>query len=218
MAGEELNVVRLKDDFYRDGFYKILIAFALIIAAILALVALSLYLYFSKPAPVTFKADNEWRILAPVPVDKVYLNTPDLIQWVSEALSSVFTYDFINYKKQLSDMAHYFTTNGWQKFLDQVNVYANYNMVQNYKLFMNAEAAGAPFILSQGLLEGRYAWWIQMPLTLNYFTLSKTDQKTIVIQVLVVRVPTENNLYGVGIENFVVVNNNKGGGAAPSNG
>ena len=48
-------------------------------------------------------------------------------------------------------------------FLEQVNVYANFNTIQSSKLFVNSEASGAPFfILSQGLLDGKYAWWIQM--------------------------------------------------------
>lgn len=215
MAREELQVVRLKDDFYRDGFYKILIAFAIIILAILSLAALSTYLYLTKPAPVDFKADNEWRILPPVPLDQAYLSAPDLIQWASEALTSVFTYDFVNYKTQLQNMSHYFTTNGWQKFLDQVNVYANYNNVQSAKMFMNADAAGAPFILNQGLLEGRYVWWVQMPIIINYYTLKKSTETPLTIVALIVRVPTVNNLYGVGIENFLV---NKGGGTAKING
>ena len=68
MAGEELQVVRLRDDFYRDGFYKVLFALATIIIAILSMVALSVYIYVTKPAPVNFSADNEWRILPPVSI------------------------------------------------------------------------------------------------------------------------------------------------------
>lgn len=209
MAGEGWQVVRLKDDFYRDGFYKIVFSLLSIIAAIIFLIILSLYIYFTKPQPVNFAADNEWRVLPPIPLDKPYLSTPDLIQWTSEVLPSVFTFDFINYSKQLKNSAHYFTKNGWNKFLEQVNVYANFNTIQNAKLFVNAEAAGAPFILSQGLLEGKYAWWIQMPFNIQYINVDKASVTPLVIQMLITRVPTLNNLYGVGIENIIVT---KGGG------
>lgn len=204
MAGEELQVVRLRDDFYRDGFYKVIIALAAIVAAIVFLLTISIYLYVTKPPPVSFTTDNEWRVLQPVPLDQVYLSTPDLIQWVSEALPGVFTYDFIHYTERLKDAGQYFTANGWKKFIDQVNVYANYKKVLDSKLFINAVPGGAPFIVNQGVLDGRYAWWVQMPININYVTLGAKSSQAITIQVLVVRVPTLNNLYGVGIENFIV--------------
>lgn len=204
MAGEELQVVRLRDDFYRDGFYKILLAVAVIIVAIFFLIALSVYLYTSKPAPLNFSADNEWRILPPVPLNKVYLDTPDLIQWTSEVLPKVFSYDFLNYTSELKEAAQYFTPNGWQKFLEQINIYANFNTVQTSKMFVTTNASGAPFILNQGLLEGRYAWWVQMPVSINYVGIDKSSTTTLTIQALVVRVSTLNNLYGVGIENIVI--------------
>lgn len=209
MAGEEAQVVRLKDDFYRDGFYKVIFSLLAISIAIVFLVVLSLYVHFTKPEPVNFVADNEWRILPPVPLNQPYLSTADLTQWVSEVLPTAFTFDFVNYSKYLKNAAQYFTENGWNKFLEQVNVYANFNTVQNSKLFINSDPAGAPFILSQGLLDGKYAWWVQMPLTLQYINADKVTNTDLVLQVLVTRVPTLNNLNGVGIENIVVA---KGGG------
>lgn len=206
MAGEELQVVRLRDDFYRDGFYKVLIALVTMMTAIGFLIALSLYLYLAKPAPVNFSADNEWRLLPPIPVDQVYLNPADLVQWVSETLPSAFTFDFVNYTRQLKEKAQYFTPNGWKKYLDHVNVYANYNSIDKAKQFLNSNPTGAPTITNQGLLNGRYAWWVQMPMDLNYITAERKYTVSIVLQVLVVRVPTLNNLYGVGIDNMVIAN------------
>ena len=85
------------------------------------------------------------------------------------------------------------------KFLEQVNVYANFNTIQSSKLFVNSEASGVSFILSQGLLDGKYAWWIQMPINIQYINVEKMTLTPLVIQVLITRVPTLNNLYGVGI-------------------
>jgi intracellular multiplication protein IcmL len=209
MAGEQLQVTRLRDDFYRDGFYKVVVALVAIVIAIFSLIALSVYIYLDKPPPVTFATDNEWRILPPVPLEQQYLTTPDLIQWVSETLPAVFTYDFVNYTKQAKDVAQYFTTNGWGIFLDKINQYANYTNVVNSKLFINAHPAGAPFILNQGLIGDHYAWWVQMPINLDYITVGQSSTQPLIIQVLVVRVSTLNNLSGVGIDNIIV---RKGGG------
>lgn len=204
MAEEELNIVRLRTDFYRDGFSKLLLACISIIISIFFLIAISVYFYLEKPLPVYFETDNDWRILPPVPLDQPYLTTADLIQWVSEILPTSFAYDFVNYSKQLKDHQSYFTENGWKIFLGQVNIYANSNDVLSSKLFINTSAAGAPFILNQGILEGKYSWWVQMPINLNYITNEGNKVVPLVIQALVTRISTLNNLNGVAIENMIV--------------
>ena len=204
MANEELQIVRLRDDFYRDGFYRVLLAIAMIALSIGLLIAVSSYVFLTKPAPVVFPVGKEWRVLSPVPVDQPYLRTSDLIQWVSNVIPSAFTYDFIGYPEQLKDVTQYFTPNGWRKFLEILNTYVNYNAILKSKMFVNASAAGAPFVVNKGMLVGRYSWWVEVPITINYNTNSKSSNQPLVMQVLVVRVPTLNNLYGVGIDNIVV--------------
>ena len=204
MANEELQIVRLRDEFYRDGFARVLFAMAIIILSIGLLVAVSVYIIITKPSPVIFAVADEARVIAPVPVDQVYLKTPDLIQWVSSTLPKTFMYDFINYNKDLKAVTQYFTPNGWKVFSDVLNTYANYNDIQNKKLFVTATVAGAPFVLNQGVLQGRYAWWVQMPLTIGYSSYDKSSSLVVTIQALIVRVPTVDNFYGVAIDNIIV--------------
>ena len=204
MAAEEIDVA-LRDDFYRDGFGKILISLASVSVAIILLIAASVYLYLTKPVPVTFLVDKEWRVQKPVALDQPYLLSADLLQWVSNALANSFVYDFDHYDEQLKSASRYFTADGWKVFLNQLNIYANYNNVQKNKIFVNSAPTGAPFILRQGLLPGRrYAWWIQIPLLISYAGYNQSSSDNVTLQVLVVRVPTLNNLMGVGIDNVIV--------------
>lgn len=207
MAEEELSIVELQDNFYRDSFGKVMLIITSIFLAIFILVGISIYLYIKKPEPIVFSVDNEWRVLPPVPVSQPYLSAPDLLQWVSDALPKAFIFDFNNYNDQLKTASQYFTADGWKVFLNQLNTYVNYNNVRAYKFFVSATPTGAPFILNQGLLSGRYAWWIQMPLDINYAGYSKSSKQSLKLQVLVVRVPTVNNLSGVGIDNVIVEKN-----------
>lgn len=201
MAGEELHMVRLKDEFYQDGFLKILIALVMVFAGVMSLSALSLYLHFSKPEPVYFATDNEWRVLSPVPLGQPYLTKEDLLQWVSTVFPIAFSYDFLNYKSQQAHAKPYFTANGWQNLAGQLNNYrADYNSLQNEKAFVNAVLTGAPFILSQGVLPGgKYAWRVQIPMSLNY---SRGVTHNLAVIALIVRVPTLNDLNGVGIDDM----------------
>ncbi len=210
MAEEELQVVSLKDDFYRDGFYKALSAFGILLVAIILLSAASLYLQFSKPSPVEFVTGDEFRTVPPVPVNLPYLKLPDLIQWVSDILPQAFHYDFVDYNDELKANMQYFTDNGWKNYSDLLKMYADANTIATSKLFVNATPDGAPFIINQGLLpEGYYGWWIQMPINLSYSSSIKGSNIPLTMQVLVVRVPTLNNLSGIGIEKMIVT---KGGG------
>ncbi len=204
MAENELHIVRLRNDFYRDGFYKVITALLLIASAIILLVITSLYLFFLKPSPVTFATDNEWRVLPPVPLNQPYLKTADLLQWVSDVLPLSFTFRFTDYAVQLKALEPYYTPNGWAKLQGLLSVYANLPVLESAKLFANASASGAPVIVNQGLIDGKYSWWVQMPLKINYSSAEKSYNSSIVLQALVVRAPTLNNLSGIIIDNVIV--------------
>jgi intracellular multiplication protein IcmL len=199
---QQQQTVELRDDFYRDGFGKIVFVMLSIVLAILILVMLSLFLYLDKPKPVVFAMSEGWRIQPEVPVNQPYLPTPIILQWIGDILPRVFTYDFINYDEELEHSSQYFTTEGWDNFANELNTYVNYNNVQAYKLFVNARPAGAPFILNQGLLSGRYAWWVQMPLEI-VASGNQNAKRTVTFQILVVRVSTLNNLIGISIDKVV---------------
>lgn len=204
MAEEELQSIEIRQDFYRDSFGKLVFIIVSVFIAIIFLIAVSLYLYLNEPPPVTFLVDKEWRVQPEVPVNQPYLSIPDLLQWVSDAVPRSFVFDFIHYNDQLKNASQFFTNDGWKVFLDQLNIYANYNTVQSGKLFVNGVPAGAPIVLNQGLVSGRYGWWVQMPITITYSS-GGQNTKNLTLQILVVRVSTLNNLNGVGIDNVIVV-------------
>lgn len=208
MVVEEQEIVRLKSDFYRDGYHKIVLCLGLIIIAIVLLIASCIYLYVKKPPPIYFPTDKEWRILPPVSVEVPYLTTADLLQWVGNVMMAVFYYDFVNYKDQLQENRTYFTDKGWLAFQGMLNNYASQDMIDVQKTFVNGVPDGAPFIINEGLLENRYSWWVQIPVRITYTYAAQevsTKSKQITFQVLVVRIPTLNNIYGVAIDNMMLL-------------
>lgn len=204
MAAEDLQVIRLRDDFYRDGFNRILFCLLLIFGAIGLLVATSLYLFISKPPPVYFATDNEFRIVAPVPLNQPYIHTSDLLQWVNEAVSAAFTYDYLNFDREFEANKRYFTENGWKKYLELLNNYAASKTLQASKIFVNAALYSAPFIVNQGVLNDRYGWWIQVPMQIRSTGFQTNYSQSVTFQTLVVRISTLNDLNGVAIDNIVV--------------
>jgi intracellular multiplication protein IcmL len=221
MAVQEQDVVRLKSDFYRDGYHKIVLCLGLIIVAIMLLIASCIYLYVNKPPPVYFPTDKDWRILPPVAVEVPYLTSSSLLQWVGNVMRGAFYYDFTNYKDQVQENRSYFTDQGWLAFQGMLNNYASSDVVNIKKTFVNGSPNGAPFIINEGLLENRYAWWVQIPMTISYISTVKnmtTTNKQVIFQMLVVRVPTLNNIYGVSIDNMKLLTKTTGTVTSLTNG
>ena len=206
MADENLRIVTIQDDFYRDGFKKILIVLLMVLFAIVLLASISIYLHYTKPSPTTFFVDREFRVQGAVSVDQPYLSEPDMLQWVGASIPRAFSYDFLHYNDQLKKAQTFFTENGWQVFLNHLNNYVSYNYVTTNKLFVNGTPAGAPYILDQRVLSGRYAWLVQMPVLLKMTGYGVNSAKTLTLQILVVRISTLNNLNGIAIDNVLVTN------------
>ena len=164
MAEDELVTVILQDAFYRDSFSKFVLVIFSFCLAILLLLVLSIYLILDNPPPVTFPVAEQWRVQQPVPLDQPYIPTPELLQWTNDAVQKLFVFDFTNYNEQLAALKQYFTADGWKIYLNQLNNYANYNNVQKDRLFVSMELRGAPIILNQGLLSGKWGWWVEIPI------------------------------------------------------
>lgn len=202
---EESATLKLHDDFYRDRFSSLVLVICGALIAITAVVCVSLYLYLHVPPPINFKVDADMRVQAAVPLDRPYLSTPDLLQWVADVLPKSFGLDFVYYDSQLNQYKKYFTTQGWQAFKNQLNIFANFTDLQANKIFVYGAPNAAPYILNERVIQETnvYGWWVQVPLVISYDGYKPPPSKNVTFQVLVVRVSTLNNLSGVAIDNII---------------
>jgi len=194
----------IRDNFYRDGFNTVLLSMAMVVAAIGLLIILSLYFFLHQVLPITFPVYPDWRIQPDVPLDSPYLHAADLLQWTSEKVPTVLNFDFMNYEQDIKKSAPLFTTNGWPKYLELVNTFMGSDEVLQNKDFVKTTPLGAPIVLNQGIVEGKYGWWVQIPVEVRYSGVSGVSHTTkLIIQTLIVRISTLNNLDGVAIENII---------------
>ena len=96
MAEEELQVVTLRDDFYREGVRLVAAVTVILLTVIVTVVGVFAFLFLHKPPPVYFTVGDDWRVVQPVSVDRAYLNTADLVQWITNVLPKAFNLDFVN--------------------------------------------------------------------------------------------------------------------------
>ena len=204
MAEEELHVVKLLDNYYRDSFGRVMFIIVGMVISIGMLAAISIYIYLNKPPPVTFRVASDWRVVAPVPIQEKYLSEADLLQWVSNVIPGSFDLSFLHMDEQLGSIKKYFTDAGYEIFLNQLNNYVDKTELQTNKMFSRGEPMAAPIIKRQGELAGRYAWWVEMPVSISYAGMRSMPTVEIKMNILVVRAETTNNLTGILIDNVIV--------------
>lgn len=138
------------------------------------------------------------------PLSEPNVTPSSLIKWVTQAVTSSYTIDFYQYQDNIDGLKQYFTIDGYQNYLNSLTSSGSLSKIIKENLVMSAVATNTAVIMQQGMLNGVYFWKIQMPLLLNYQGASTTGiQKTIAVNVLVTRVPTDLAPKGIGIAQIV---------------
>ena len=204
MAEDALVAVNLRNKFYRDGQRKLITLTIISALTNAALVAIVGYIMTHPPQPKYFATSINGRITPLFALNMPNQSDSAVLQWANQAAIAAFSYNFVNYRSELQASSGFFTAEGWTQFLDALQQSNNLEAVKVKKLIVSAVATRAPIILQKGILEGRYAWRIQMPLLVTYQSASEFSQQNSVVTMLVTRVSTLNSPRGIGIAQFVV--------------
>ena len=203
MPQDALELVKLRNNFYRDSYRKVLAGLLLSLFVIIGLVITVAYLVISKPTPKYFASTNSGRIIPLIPLNQPNLSDAEIIQWASRAVISVYSYNYVNFRSAFQGNRGYFTQAGWRGFLAALEASKAIKTVQDNKLMVSAVLSGAPVISNQYEYQGRYSWVLQMPVLVTYQG-SDTSNQSFIVRLKVQRVSTLDNIYGVGISEFVV--------------
>jgi intracellular multiplication protein IcmL len=159
-------------------------------------------IYIAPPEPDNYSTSVNGQTGELVPL--LNPNTSDSVvtQWANLATIGAFTYDFVNYQSQLEAASAYFTTDGWNSFMQSLQDSNNLKTVISKKLVVSAVALSPPLILKKGFVNGVYAWRIQLPILVTYQSASDVTQMKMVVNLLMTRIPTRDNYKGIGIEQF----------------
>lgn len=204
MPEDALIAVTMRNNFYRDGQRKVMIVLLLSILCNVVLAGILTYIITHPPAPKYFATSINGRITPLFELDQPNQSDPAVLQWANQAAIAAFSYNFVNYRTELQASSGFFTAEGWDQFLRALDESNNLVAVKAKKLIVSAVATRAPVILQKGVLNGRYAWRVQMPLLVTYQSASEFSQQNNVVTMLISRVPTLNSPRGIGISQFVV--------------
>lgn len=207
-----LELVVLRNNFYRDNYRRLMLVCLGLILLTGALTYWGLYERTHKPLPQYFATTYDGKLIPLIPLSEPGLSTNALLQWASEAAQACYTFNFVNFRKALQDIRIYFTKSGYQYFLKALKDSNNLDAVINKQMVVSATPTGAPVILKKGIYNdgstaGVYTWTVEIPMELEYRSANDRFRQKIVLTMIITRVSTLESPQGVGIASFVVREN-----------
>lgn len=204
MAEKQLQEVTLQNKFYSDRQNKMLLALFFTVVTVFFISLFLLYMVTHPPKAKYFATSINGRITPLTALSEPNQSDSSILQWANSAAVASYSYNFVNYRDELLAASTYFTTNGWQQFIDALQQSNNLDSVKAKKLIVSAVATRAPIILQKGVLNGSFSWRIQMPILVTYQSASEFTQQNNVVTMLITRISTLESPRGIGISQFVV--------------
>lgn len=199
-----LGSVITRNDFYRDR-YRILTKIALFEAVAIVGLIVCLISFIMTMAPQTyyFATTEDGRQVPMVPLNQPNLSKPALLSWATQAATEVMTFGFNDYKRRLQEASRHFTRAGWLSFTRALQKADLVTAVTQNRQAISAAPRSAPVLLSEGPINGRYQWEVQLPMLIktSFGQGSKSDSWD--LRLIIVRVPTLESPNGVGIEQWL---------------
>jgi intracellular multiplication protein IcmL len=206
MALEAMQEKYIPQDnhFFRDYYHYFIIGLIFVVFLIAAMVGVILFQVLNRPLPEfkAVRADGQAMVLTPFTEPNLMPDT--ILRWASKGAITAYTFDFVNYEKQVGLARSYFTEAGWSDYQNSISKLIK-TIVQN-QLFVTGVVSGTPVISSEGPLPGYdYAWRVQIPFLVTYQSANATSKQSYYVQLTIVKVPTLINPQGIGIDQFVMV-------------
>jgi len=207
-----LELVVLRNNFYRDNYRRLMLVCLGLIGLSGALTYWGLYERSNQPLPQYFATTYDGKLIPIIPLSQPGISPNGLLQWATDAAQACYTFNFVNFRKALQDIRIYFTKTGYQYFLKALKDSNNLDAVQSKQMVVSATPTGAPVILKQGILNdgsatGVYSWTVQLPMQLEYRSANERFSQKILLTMLITRVSTLESPKGVAIASFVVSEN-----------
>lgn len=191
------------NQFYRSSFQTVVIILVVIVFILLAGVAVAIYLVSHRPLPQFNVYEPNGKMMRLKSYDEPNLLPSTILRWASKAAVAAYTFDFVNYNKQIAAVRPYFTSGGWSDY--QASVLRLIQQISQKQLFVNSSIAGTPVISNQGeTAEKGYAWHVQIPFLVTYQSADTASQQNFYVMMTIIKVSTAEDPTGIGIDQFVM--------------
>jgi intracellular multiplication protein IcmL len=198
-----LQVVYLRNDFYKKKFHTLFGMFLLSLFGIGILSSMLVYLIKHPPHPLYFVADPVGRLIQDVSVQEPNMSLDDVTAWAIEAVTTAYTYSYMNYRNELQKTQKYFTTYGWRNYMSGLQASNNLDALTKRKYIQLGAVVQRPQLVVQGHMGSVYAYKFRMPVLVTYWYPPYDDKSKfynpLMITLTIQRVDLLQSYKGLGI-------------------
>jgi intracellular multiplication protein IcmL len=201
---ESLQLVIERNSFYRNNYRRFV---SILIVQSLAMLLMTTVLYYVvvvRPSTAYFASTPDGILIRLQPLTQPIKSDQFVAQWAAKAAQQVFTFDWVNYRAQMSRASDNFTRNGYNSLITSMNKNNYFQLVTQRRMIVSSVTTGPPVIVDRGILNGIYRWRISMQLLVKYQGVNESDTITVplTVDMTVQRVSQEVNIRGIGISEF----------------
>jgi len=140
-----------------------------------------------------------------IPQDRPNKTSNALLSWTMDCVERAYSYDVVNYRKQLMDASSCFTVDGWNAFTKALESSGNLEEVKQKKMIASGVRNGAAIIQKEGVNPetGRYTYIVRFPLKVTYQGEGRMPTQNMVITAMVERVDSAVSPDGIGISQII---------------
>jgi intracellular multiplication protein IcmL len=178
------------------------------LAGILGLVVINLfamYVLWNRPPLYRYVfTDANGQIVQLVPLDQPKQDDEYVKRWAVNAVIESYTFDFHNYKRQLSRAQEDLTVVGWREWQKALETSGNFRAVVANKYVSTAvPEPGTAVIEKKGDFNGRHAWRVRFRMLVYYESSQRRTNQALDVTVVVIRQPEYVNISGLGVRQIL---------------
>ena len=211
-SAESVTAKLLVRDWYANArlHYVIRIKTALTVALMVSLIG-TIALFNRPPQFRYILATDEGAVMDIVPLSDPNHDDEYIVKWTIDAVTRLYSFDFVNYRSQFQDAKANLTTQGWVNFEKAMKISGNFNAVVGNAFVTTAVPTGPGRIVKKGDIYGRYAWKVEFPMLISYRSSfrdpstgrTKNTSQQLTMAVTVIRQPEFLNAAGLGVRALV---------------
>lgn len=198
-----LKAVRLRFEFYRDGFRWLVTTAALLAIAVIVQAVSIHHLLGRKPVERYFTVDNAGRVIPVKALSEPFVNPTTLATWAAERILKAYRLDPKNYVAQAEEQRSSFTPDGFEQYKASLVTSGTIELMTKRLLVMSATPLGTPVVVKEGVEEGVYYWKVRMPVLVDFQSATAQTQRRRIVEIVIVRRHTIEAPLGIGISQFV---------------
>jgi len=172
-----------------------------LVVTLLISMATNMYLYLKQPEPRYF-ATHEGRLIEMVALNLPYVSDKFILQWAADSVISIYAIDFMNYRKQITEMGPLFTRDGFKVFQEAITQRRLRGIVEN-RMVSSAVVTGTPVILGTAVANGTFIWRIRVPVVATVANNERRLTTNYHVTLVVSRTETFMNPHGIAISQFI---------------